>query len=672
MWWIAAAAVWAQEPAEPRAGPELEEVVAQLTVLQRSTADSAARAAAVEELGELGDARALPFLRAETARSTPDVQIALAVAARTWPEEEDALAITRWLLRPGRTPAVRSEALHTVEVMADDPQIVEILTGLLTDDSLEEAHVEQVRSTLTRRYPDVAQPTPEPKADPSAPVLMAYGTAIPGGSLLALVGALGRTDEGIVIGALGGGISGGAAGALYGYRTAATHEEALQYAGAVTWGSLAGLAAGELARLTLKPEPIEAAATAGLLAAGSTAGAIVALVDPREPSSGDQGEVHLAGGLGTGLGTGIGLIVEPDGDGTEPLAGAAAGGAAGLVVGRLAQDAWHLEGAHAPLGLTASGEGLWLGALLPLALDLDDEVGGGALVGLSAGSAAGWALADVLEVPDQRVVGNLYGFAAGNALGVAGALWSEPDENVDEEPLAQAALVGGAIGATAGTLLADSIPTDAADLGLEAATTALLAGNALAISAYLDQHEGFRHTGALTLTTTGAALPLSAVLAHALTPRGDQVLLGTAAAGWGGWHGGMVLIAVDQPGEYEDGVLVVALSADAFVAGSAVAMGLGLEPYRTVVPQLGAVGGATVGALATTLGTEEAPAIATGALIGSTVGFVAGSIIESRRPDEPLFRMAMGPGGARWTPSLAPMPTRDGVGVRVGLSVTGW
>ncbi|MEQ1570400.1 MAG: hypothetical protein ABMA64_32495, partial [Myxococcota bacterium] len=98
-------------------------------------------------------------------------------------------------------------------------------------------------------------------------------------------------------------------------------------------------------------------------------------------------------------------------------------------------------------------------------------------------------------------------------------------------------------------------------------------------------------------------------------------------------------------------------------AGIALLPAVGLEPRDTVIPQLAALSGATLGALGAALATDEGSRVALGSLIGSTVGFGAGaatvalverdrravSVPGVRLPGTwlPVFGPQLGPGGTR-------------------------
>ena len=99
-----------------------------------------------------------------------------------------------------------------------------------------------------------------------------------------------------------------------------------------------------------------------------------------------------------------------------------------------------------------------------------------------------------------------------------------------------------------------------------------------------------------------------------------------------------------------------------------------------MLPQIGGVGGATLGSLGALLVSEEGADAAKGALIGSTLGFVVGGIVETSRPERmeqrrhaslrPSFLPDL-PGD--WTASVTPATLEGGQpGIQAMVRATGW
>ena len=105
-----------------------------------------------------------------------------------------------------------------------------------------------------------------------------------------------------------------------------------------------------------------------------------------------------------------------------------------------------------------------------------------------------------------------------------------------------------------------------------------------------------------------------------------------------------------------------------------------LDPRNTLRTQLGGVAGATLGAMGVSMTPDPSGSgIASGALIGATVGMIGGALVERDRQSDSTVQRA-GERMARhldlpgdWAFSVQPMPTDDGeIGTWMGLRVDGW
>lgn len=183
-------------------------------------------------------------------------------------------------------------------------------------------------------------------------------------------------------------------------------------------------------------------------------------------------------------------------------------------------------------------------------------------------------------------------------------------------------------------------------------------------------------TGGAALTATGATGIALYGLSSVLEPRVDEMMVLGSAAGWGGFYGSLVPIAVGA----EEGSAAVLLPTSLVSAAATIGAGLamrpegGLAPAKTVIPQLTAASGATLGVLSAALGSPDGADAALGAVIGATAGFGIGVGIEASRPNATKVSARFAPKlpGA-WMPLLQPRIAEDGSFVAVaGVQAVGW
>ena len=157
-----------------------------------------------------------------------------------------------------------------------------------------------------------------------------------------------------------------------------------------------------------------------------------------------------------------------------------------------------------------------------------------------------------------------------------------------------------------------------------------------------------------------------------------MLFLGTATA-WGAYYGALVPIALEMDGEDADYILTILAASD--VALGLAAWGLSkegfLEPRDTLITQLGGVGGATLGALAASMASDESSSIATGALLGATTGMIAGTFAQRGRTPSPSqarthFKPLRNLPGD-WSVNVLPVQVSPGeMGTWMGLQVDRW
>lgn len=706
-----AAAAFAQEPTEAT----VEEVLEEATEVSRALAaqvealaaelEAASTAANVtsEELAHLqtihgfatvladGSAEFEWRLAAATALAKEDAGVVFVV----WATKERDLDIARgavWALahesrftelggvvRSSASTPVREEAIQVL-IGSGDGDAGEVLYDIAADESLPRSFRGDARDGLERYYPEVLEGRGEP-VDTSATFVgvagMTAGNGLAGGILLSSVGVWGRSDEAVGIGAFGGALIGSGTGALYGVTQSATSAQGLRYASDVSWG----LTQSELlTQVVLDPYPIERGPAehrarqnkaAALRALGVTAGAGAGLYTLRnsDPNVRDVFGSNVAGVVGTQIGFGLADMLIEDGPGNcYPFEGgqgcdayktwyrsrysaALVGSGAGLGMAWLTRDTWNPGWEHHLFSGLAAGEVTLATALLYETSERNPVSADGlARTTASASFALGEVYAHYAQTEYRHDAALAYSIAAGNALGAGVPLMFD----ADDEPIFRSMAATGLLTSAAGVALAPRANFSSGDVTLITVGTPILTAQASAYAGYLDGEDQLSADQVGGVALSSAALSsagLGFASQHHEPTSLDIGVIGTGAV-WGAWYGVITPIALELDGPEHTLLLTGSATSQAFMLGTAgVIYGGGMDSRRLLIPQLGAVAGATFGSLGVSLVNPDGADIAKGALVGSIAGFASGGLIENklgpRKPKQLTF----------WRPDL-PIPGR--------------
>ncbi|MBW2255873.1 MAG: hypothetical protein JRI25_14920 [Deltaproteobacteria bacterium] len=663
------------------------------------------RLAAAQRLGERGDTDALPFLRAAARSRSEAVQVAAVRAASAL---DDAAIPQDVLYDPNLSFSARREAIGAL-VSLQRREAGEHLWAAANDRKLWRSLRRDAAVGFEEGYPDLLAELgpPTTASDPLGFTAGVLANGVAGGVLLSSIGTWGRSDEAVVIGALGGSAVGLGTAVLYTRQRPLTAGQGLRYASDVAWGlTAAGLASG----LTYSDawdlrDRHRANLSALYRAVGVGVGAglgMARLGDDIDPV--DVVESDLSGVLGLALAMSISDLGwsavsqwRPnewacdtwDLDVPEPLAcrhrdyrdvslwsAGLVGAAAGLGIHAAVREAWDLQPEDLLFASVVGAEAAWIGGWLPETLDVRTRASH-AIAPLTGGFAAGLLASHFRPVGPGISAGMAWGTLLGNTGGYGIASLAD----APEEYRVAIMLAAGAAGTVAGGFAGAHLSPTPGDMAMLAIGVPLATAEGAAIGHYLDKKGGFsaeQSTGLWLTSFSVSGIGLTA-LATQVDPRpGDMVFLGTAAA-WGVWYGTMTPLAMQLPGDPEDGVLAATLTSDAFLllGGLALIRPLDLEPRHTAVAQISGVAGATAGALAVAMASAEAEHVAAGAVIGSTVGLVTGAFLTpvvrskpERKRQASLRPRIRVPG--TWAVQLLPTVQEDGQpGLYAGVTATG-
>ena len=686
-----------------------ESWLAAITTLADDRAEASERIAAAEVLVKTADEQAIPVLRAAVRGREDRVRLGVVQLLPAWPHPDLVVLLADAANDSSASEAARSAALRGLgRIGLEDAG--NALWEAASDTKMTAALRRIALTQLEASYPEVLERRGRPRTatDPIGATAGVIGNGLAGGILMSSVGVWGRTDTGVVVGAVGGSLIGAGTAGLYAGLRPVERGQGLLYASNVGWGLTSGvmLSNATFGRAVTPPagDATKSKVSALYRSAGVATGAAIALTRFDDgPTTEDVLSLDAAGWIGTQLALGLADLTHPedpddcwpDGDATATSqqcwneailtyerrrnAIGLGGLATGLGTAILVQDAWQPTWESGLFASVVATETAVIGAALPTALGRP-EPDGNLRTALHAGAAGALLLDHHLPQSPRSSAHTLYGGVVGNALGAGIPMLAGAREQVQ----VQVMLPVGAAGAVAGGLLGDGLGLSPGDLSMVGVGTTLTVAQATTIGFILDERgawsSGAQRAG-LTLTAGGLAGAGFEALGTQVEPEvGDMLFLGSAAA-WGATYGALTPIALDTDGTASGLALVTMFTADAFIATGGLLMSpvVELDPRDTLLPQVCAVGGATLGTLGASFASDQPPHLATGALVGTTVGFVGGGILRAVVPRRvssawrPPVPTALSRLPGSWHMALSPAVLPDGSsGVSARLDVMDW
>ncbi len=627
-------------------------------------------------LARMGGAEAVELLQAGLYSRVPGVpKAALLGLSEIGDTRALGVLAEAVLSRHARVPAgLRLAAISAIERAATD-EAGEVLLALAGEDELSRELKRAAWEALERGWPELTEGQSLATSTGAGVVFASAGGALTSGVLLSGVGVLSLDDTATVIGALGGAGIGAGSGVLVGMTRPVNTAQGTRFFSSSAWGVGFGTGVGEFAWYNSRDWDRSARGRAMVrslgAAAGSTQGALTARYQPTD--TGDVWENNLGGYLGAQIGLGSALMLT-DGvrrDTTrETLLLTMGGAAVGLGASTALRRPWDPRGQDLVFGGLIGGGSAWLGGWMPYALDMDRR-DGTVLLASHAGATVGLAAAQLFQPSWKQDAGLAWGMVLGNAAGAGLGFWASPN---DGRPASRAMLVSGLLGGAAGALSAERTRFTPGDLAMVGLGTPMLTAQVGGYGVVLYDRDILRdpnQMGGVALSGFAASGAGLTGLSQLIDPDAGDMMALSAAGLWGAWYGVLTPVALKMDGRPSDLLLVTLVSSDAaMLAMGGAVYGLGLEPRRTVVPQLGGLTGATLGSLTASLISPQAEQIAGGAVIGSALGLAGGAAVDAGlrerrgavafRPILPRGRLDL-PG--QWMASAAPMPIEGDNGV---------
>jgi hypothetical protein len=668
----------------------------------------AERVAAAEALGQRGDARAVPLLRAASREGTAAVQIAAVRAVMKYPGAE-AVDVARMLLLDREREASVQDAAIEVLSAVKLPEAGEALWSLAGAAGVRDRVRAGARRALEEHYPEVlaSQGPPRTVSDVWGATAGVAAQGVLGGVLLGSVGTWGAFEGGTEIGAVGGALIGVSTGTLYAVKRPVTRGQGLAYASGVGWGLTGGVLAANAAfgprdwiRNSADQRRRERFAPA-LWSIGSAAGAAVAATRlAHDPQPADVLEADLAGYLGSALVLSAvdiasgppPVYVPPDAFvdeeaswnaysdqrrnlGRRRSAAALAGAASGFGAGVLLSKRWTLDPEDALFASVVGAEAAWVGTFAPDALGINPDLRGTLRLPLHAAVAGALAYAEWHPVTPKQSAVAAFGALTGNAIGASIPLLA----GYGEDTVARSMLPVGIFGMGLGLGAADTLATTPGDWTMVAVGTPIASAQGVALGVFLEDRGVLdtEQAAGVALAAGGGVGAGLLTLGKWVEPKPEDALFVGACGVWGGWYGTMIPIAADARMEGAEIAVSGSLVADAFmVAGGVLTAKDRLDPGRTLIPQTAGLTGATVGALGAAMFSRDGNDVALGAVVGSAVGIGGGALAMQwlgPKADDFAFRAPHLDLPGQWLPSAGPYVGEDGrAGLSLGLTGTGW
>ena len=578
-----------------------------------------------------------------------------------------------WLVGHGRPIHIAHEAIAALEGLGT-PEAGQALFRIATGEQAPRELRMAAQEGLERSYPEILDELGRPQASSSGGGITgaAIGNALLAGTTLSTVGVLGQTEAGAVIGIYGGAGIGAGSAIVYGLNNPVTTADGTRYASSVGWGLANGVLLGEALFYNERRKPYDNH-TALMRTVGVSLGAGQAWWAYQN----DLTDVHNvwesngAGLLGTGSALGLALMAtdRQSGDiGQTLLFSASAGSITGLAAQAAIREHWDPDPPDIALATIVAFNGGWTAGWLPYVVRDPDPIQGRVLFGTNATAAIGLGAAHLLEPTWKQDAVMLWGSALGYSLGAGVPLLV----GQDDETVVQAMLPMGLFGAGAGYAMGAGSEWTSGDKTMLGVGVPVLTLQALGYGVVLESKAtGFDDTqvpGLMLVGFAASGLGLSA-LSQRWDPRAGQMLFMGTGALWGAWYGVLTPVALDLDGEPEDLLLITLIASDVGLIATGIGTyALGIDPRSSVAPQIGGLAGATMGSLGVGLLSPDAQPVAVGAVVGSALGFVGGSVLEKRviqpRRAE-LQALAPGPPGrvdlpGTWSAAASPWADDQG------------
>lgn len=557
-----------------------------------------------------------------------------------------------------RSNSYARDGVIRVLVRAEDPAAGQVLLGIADDPALGRGFRSDAVDGLKEAYPELLEGKEiDSTASGVGVVSMVGGTGLASGILLSSVGVWGGSEEAIAIGAVGGSLIGAGTGGFYGVTRNVSTGQGLRYASDVSWG----LTSSELlTQVVLDPWPIQRDyqanrkrqnKAAAIRAVGTIAGAGIGLntMNTRDPDPHDVVGSNIAGVGAMQVGMGIVDMTLEQGqtdcyawEGGQSncdvykrwyrsrYAAGLAGSAVGLGTTTLVREQWDPSFRHHVFSGLFAVESTWATMWLHEQSKTSAIPEDALFRTTAAGSVLiGEGLAHGLDIQTHQNLGAIYGILAGNALGAGLPMAFGATEGSIQKTMIPVGIVGTA----AGVGLAGRAKFEPGDVTLITAGTPILTAQVAAYGGYANATTpGFNgeQVAGMALTTAALSSAGLGLISQKTSPKSLDVGVIATSAAWGTWFGVLTPIAMELDGDSSTLLLTGAATSQAFMVGTAgVIYGLDVQSRRLLVPQLGAVGGASLGSLGASLANPEHAA--KGAVIGSVVGFAGGAIFELNR-----------------------------------------
>lgn len=668
--------------AEPCADHSADDALLDSLLLLLSTETGALAAA---QLGQLGDARAVPPL-VHTAR-TRRLEVATA-ASHALARYAEALEPLATMVADKELAVVRRSAAVEALGLMDSEPAADTLVAIMDQDDLPRDVREAVLTTVRSVYPHRLDELQGEVAQRGTGWLMVGGAGALGYSM-ASVGYFGQADLEVL-----GGITGAAAGGSMGYVAGRRFPIEAGDAAFLSTSGLVGTTSGVLLGCAAGDDT--ACWSGGLLGEVVGFGAGALLMDQHPGTQVDSVEaLVLSGATGLAAGTTANwatrrdTVIRSDEWGSweetnwekvnrASQLGTGLGLAGGLAVGHLVAPRVDLTGSDIGVMTLGATWGGFSGALLAA----DQSEGMSLFSGVGLGTLLGYGLANPMELGGDAVftgyTGLGYGSMVGLGTGMIAGEFIDVGQETGESLLKGTVWAGGTAGLGLGSYLAWKNPAGikANDLIFTGLGTGWAAWQTTGWWSYADGPQASAGLNALVPATVGS---VAAIASPRIDINVGDTLSATSLGLWGLYLGFVGSALADADGDQT--LMATLIASDVGLGAGILLMSPAVDASPVVVgmSDAGGVAGATLGAVVVALATGEQDPILVASLVGAGAGALGGGIFGARfegrdRKRQALFLLPRPQLDLPGDWAVAPTTVSDGeiVGYGLGMQVTGW
>jgi hypothetical protein len=619
------------------------------------TTNTPNRLAAIENLSQSGDSRAIVPLIYALRDPSIEVRESVAKGLGSFIDVRVEASLAAVLKASGENEKVRMAAAVSLGKQKTPSAGDSLLAVFLEEDSPKNIR-EASRLALLENFPDKIS-SDDVALDRRGRWLLIPVSGAFGGYALATAGILGQNDVGATIGGFGGTLLGASAAYFLTQKENMPLSQATYLTTGGAWGIGLGIGLG-VAIDEKRQGPNSSELIAGLGLVGEISALTLTAVTRNKPSivartEIDHLEANVTGLLGLLAARGVNIArddffvtgIDPEfgfetqlPDFADEIVLSSVVSVGSLIGGEAIAPRLHFSRSDLGLMTLCGYEGGFYGGLSPFAFEngaFNEETVARSLLdlGIAGGIAGCGLLSQRIELPKKDLEEMFIADSFGKILGVGIPLLAASS---DDRAYFGGTLIGGAVALTASTVFRDSIQLTSGDSVLTGFGSALGAWQGFALASALSK-DGDLNEASIVGGGTLVGFSLGGLGSMALSQKLDlspwEALWLSSGAFWGAWFSSFYTLLDDDVDPDLDDDFLFILGATDVGLGATIAMlspKLHVNPTRIGIATLGGATGATVASLGMALFSLDGDKIIKANLVGSALGLIGGSLIASK------------------------------------------